>query len=323
MMLSLAALVAVAAPPAVRPLATYSIVARDAASGELGVAVQSHWFSVGSVVSWAEAGVGAVATQSFAEPAYGALGLELMRAGKSAGDALKALLAVDEQAATRQVAMVDSQGRVAAHTGASCIQAAGHQLGEGYSVQANLLASERVWPAMARGFEAASGPLAERLLAALEAAEKAGGDIRGRQSAALVVVKPASSGRPWADRLVDLRVDDSREPLVELRRLLDRHRAYEHMNRGDEALAKGDSPGALAEYAAAARLVDDEPEIRYWQAVTLASAGELDKALAIFREVFALEPRWIEVTRRLVPAGLMEAELAERVIERAKPAGSR
>jgi len=212
-------LLALAAPP-VRPVATYSIVARDSATGELGVAVQSHWFSVGAVVPWAEAGVGAVATQSFIDPSYGALGLDLMRAGKSAPEALAALLAADAQRDVRQVGMVDARGRVARHTGRLCIPAAGDQAGAQYVVQANLMERATVWPAMARAFEAATGDLAERLMAALEAAEAEGGDIRGRQSAALLVVKAHSTGRPWADRRFDLRVEDHPEPLPELRRLL-------------------------------------------------------------------------------------------------------
>ena len=209
-----------------RPVATYSIVARDPATGTIGVAVQSHWFSVGSVVSFAEAGVGAVATQSFVDPSYGPLGLTLMRTGRTAPEALQALLAGDSGREVRQVGMVDAQGRVATHTGNLCIPAAGGQSGAGYVVQANLMEKPSVWPAMARAFEAARGDLAERMLAALEAAEAEGGDIRGRQSAALVVVKAASTGRPWADRLFDLRVEDHAEPLRELRRLVGLQRAY-------------------------------------------------------------------------------------------------
>ena len=183
------ALWAPAAAPAAGPLAhTYSIVARDPRTGEMGVAVQSHWFGVGTIVAWAEAGVGAVATQSFVEPAYGPRGLELMRTGLSAPDALKALLAADPAEAVRQIAFVDSQGRVATHTGARCVACAGHLAGAHFSVQANMMLNDAVVPAMRRAFEASSGPLAERLMAALEAAEAAGGDIRGRQAAAILVV---------------------------------------------------------------------------------------------------------------------------------------
>ena len=200
-----------------RPVHTYSIVARDPATGELGVAVQSHWFSVGSIVTWAEAGIGAVATQSFVDPSYGKLGLDLMRAGRSAPDALKALLAGDEGRDVRQVAMIDAQGRVAAHTGSKDIPAAGHIVGKDYSVQANLMLNDKVWPAMSRAFEAAKGDLAERMMAALDAAQEVGGDIRGKQSAALIVVTGKPTGKPWADRVFDLRVDDSADPLKELR----------------------------------------------------------------------------------------------------------
>jgi uncharacterized Ntn-hydrolase superfamily protein len=196
-----------------RPVSTYSIVARDPATGELGVAVQSHWFSVGSVVPWAEAGVGAVATQSIVDPSYGPLGLGLMKAGRSAPEALAALLAGDSGREVRQVGMVDGKGRGATHTGKLDIPEAGGQAGAGYVVQANLMEKRTVWPAMARAFEAAKGDLAERMLAALDAAEAEGGDIRGRQSAALLVVKGQSSGRPWADLSFDLRVEDHEKPL--------------------------------------------------------------------------------------------------------------
>ena len=192
------------APRPLRPVHTFSIVARDPATGEMGVAVQSHWFSVGSTVTWAEAGVGAIATQSFVDPAYGRDGLELMRGGAGAGEALKSLLAKDEGRDVRQVAMIDVQGRVAAHTGAKCIEAAGDHVGENYSVQANLMSNARVWPAMARAFETTKGDLAERMLAALDAAQSVGGDIRGRQSAAIIIVKGTSSGKPWADHIFDL-----------------------------------------------------------------------------------------------------------------------
>jgi uncharacterized Ntn-hydrolase superfamily protein len=196
-----------------RPIHTYSIVARDPATGEIGVAVQSHWFSVGAVVPWVEAEVGGVATQSIADPSYGKLSLDLMRAGKSAPQALSALLASDQGRELRQVAMIDAQGRVAAHTGELNIPAAGHQTGENYSVQANLMLNDRVWPAMADAFESAEGDLAERMMQALEAAQAVGGDIRGEQSAALVVVAGRNTGQPWSDRRFDLRVEDSSEPL--------------------------------------------------------------------------------------------------------------
>ena len=234
-----------------RPVHTFSIVARDPDTGALGVAVQSHWFSVGAIVPWAEAGVGAVATQSFVDPSYGPLGLAIMRSGRSAPDALKALLAGDEGRDVRQVAMIDALGRVDAWTGKSDIQAAGHHVGKDYSVQANLMLNDKIWPAMAAAFEATKGDLAERMLAALDAAQAAGGDIRGRQSAALIVVSGKPTGQAWKDRIFDLRVDDSAEPLKDLRRLVTLQRAYNHMNAGDLAVEKKDNEGALREYGAA------------------------------------------------------------------------
>jgi uncharacterized Ntn-hydrolase superfamily protein len=303
--LVLSILIAAAAAGAERPVATYSIVARDPATGELGVAVQSHWFSVGSVVSWAEGGVGAVATQSFVEPSYGPLGLALMRAGKSAPEALAALLAADPNRDVRQVAMVDAAGRVAAHTGARCIAAAGHAAGAAFSAQANMMDNDRVWPAMRAAYEKATGDLADRLLAALDAAEAAGGDIRGRQSAAILVVKPSASGRPWADRRIDLRVEDHPQPLVELRRLLTLARAYEHMNRGDELATEARWTEAGAEYAAAAAMAPHIVELPFWHAATLAAAGRLEDARPLFADVFAREPQWRELVRRLPAAGLL------------------
>jgi len=294
---------------AARPRAhTYSIVARDPATGELGVAVQSHWFQVGAVVSWAEAGVGAVATQSFVKIEYGPRGLDLMRQGKTPQEALDLLLAEDPERDVRQVAMVDRQGRVASWTGPRCIAAAGHQTGAGYSVQANLMDRAEVWPAMARAFEGATGDLAERLLAALEAAEAQGGDIRGRQSAALLVARAEGTGAPWRDRRIDLRVDDHPQPLVELRRLLGLHRAYEEMNRGDDAVAVGEIAAAVEHYTRASRLAPEIAELPFWQAVTLFLAGEEERALPIFRAVFAREERWARLVPRLPAAGLLPGD---------------
>ena len=298
-----------------RPIHTYSIVARDPATGELGVAVQSHWFSVGAIVPWAEAGVGAVATQSFVEPSYGPLGLALMRAGKSAPEALKALLAADEGREVRQVAMIDAQGRVAAHTGKNCIAAAGHHMGENYSVQANLMDKITVWPAMAKAFESATGDLTDRLLAALEAAESEGGDIRGRQSAAIIVVRAQSTGRPWEDRLVDLRVEDNPHPVEELKRLVQVHRAYKHMDAGDVCAADKDWDCATREYGAAEKILPEQMEVVFWHAVTLTTNGRVEEALPLFRRVFAREPRWAELVGRLPAAELLPAnpELIQRI----------
>jgi uncharacterized Ntn-hydrolase superfamily protein len=303
-------------PKPLRPVHTFSIVARDAETGELGVAVQSHWFSVGAVVPWAEAGVGAVATQSFVDPSYGKLGLELMRVGRSAPEALKALLAGDEGREVRQVAMIDAEGRVDAWTGKSGIQSAGHIVGKNYSVQANLMANDRVWPAMSRAFEATKGDLAERMLAALDAAQGAGGDIRGRQSAALIVVSGKPTGKPWADRVFDLRVDDSPEPLRELRRLVTLQRAYNHMNAGDLAVEKKDNEGALREYSAAEQLVPDNAEMIYWHAVALVNMNRVEESLPLFRRAFALDSNWAVLTPRLVKAALLpnDDKLIERIL---------
>ena len=270
---------------AARPVHTYSIVARDPLTGELGVAVQSHWFAVGSMVPWAESGVGAVATQSFVDPSYGKLGLDLMRAGRSAPDALAGLLAADPGRDVRQVAMVDAQGRVAVHTGAKDIPAAGHHAGKGYSVQANLMLTEKVWPAMSQAFEQSKGDLAERMLAALDAAEAVGGDIRGRQSASLLVVSGKPTGRSWEDRLFDLRVDDHPEPLKELRRLVKLQRAYHHMNAGDLAVEHKDAERGLREYAAAEAMVPDSAEMVFWHAGQHEPAGGVASAVsARFRQ---------------------------------------
>ena len=258
-------------------------MARDPGTGELGVAVQSHWFSVGSVVSWAEAGVGAVATQSFVDPSYGPLGLSLMKAGRPAPDALAALLAGDAGRDVRQVGMVDAEGRVATHTGGLCIPAAGGQAGKGYAVQANLMEKATVWPAMARAYESATGDLADRLLAVLEAAEREGGDIRGRQSAAIVVVKARSTGRPWADRVFDLRVEDHTDPLGELRRLVRLQRAYNHMSAGDDCVTTGDWACAEREYGAARAVEPGSAEMAFWHALALATAGELEVGTAALR----------------------------------------
>jgi uncharacterized Ntn-hydrolase superfamily protein len=297
-MTSVALLVLLSGAPA-RPVHTYSIVARDAKSGELGVAVQSHWFSVGAVVPWAEAGVGAVATQSFVDPSYGPLGLALMKAGRPAPDALAALLAGDAGREVRQVAMIDAQGKVATHTGTLNIPAAGGQLGAGYAVQANLMEKATVWPAMARAYEAARGDLADRLLAALDAAEAEGGDIRGQQSAALLVVKGQSSGRPWADKVFDVRVEDHPRPLEELRRLVRVQRAYNHMGKGDDCVTVKDWACAEREYGAARALHPGNAEMAFWHAVALATGARLEEARPLFAQAFAADPRWRELVKRL------------------------
>lgn len=309
-----------------RPVATYSIVARDSATGQMGVAVQSHWFSVGAIVSWAEAGVGAVATQSFVDPAYGPLGLELMRAGRSAPDALRALVTTDADAAVRQVAMIDAQGRVDAYTGRRAIVAAGHHVGDGYAVQANLMDRPEVWPAMARAYEAAQGDLAERLLQALEAAEREGGDIRGRQSAAILIVGPESTGRPWVDRVVDLRIEDHPDPIGELRRLVTLARVYRKLNEGDEWVTHGDIPRAYEAYNHALGIAPDAAtngEAAFWTGITLIDAGRVDEGIAFLRRAQAVHPRWVDLVPRLPAAGLLrdDAALLERIVREMRGAG--
>jgi len=294
---------------------TYSIVAYDAAAQQLGVAVQSHYFSVGSVVPWLEPGVGAVATQSFVEVSYGPLGLALLKAGKTPAQALAALTAADPKQDRRQVGMVDIHGNVAAHTGARCIQAAGHRVGDGYTVQANLMARATVWDAMAAAYEQTRGDLAERMLVAMEAAEAEGGDIRGRQSAALVVIDAAPTGKPWDARRFDLRVDDHAEPLVELRRILNVRRAYHAWDQVEAALV-GEDVGeaqvaaALAAFRAAPDLMPENPEGVFWFACALVNAGQVEAALPHFRQVYAVQPVWRELTPRLAAAGLLPEDAA-------------
>jgi uncharacterized Ntn-hydrolase superfamily protein len=295
---------------------TYSIVARDSITGQLGVAVQSHWYSVGTVVSWAEAGVGAVATQSFAEISYGPLGLDLMRSGKTAQEALAALLKIDPTPDVRQVAMVDAQGNVAAHTGKQCIIEAGHVTGNGFSCQANLMEKNTVWNAMKRAYEQTEGDLADRLLAALDAAQAEGGDIRGKQSAAILIVSGASAGVPWKNRLMDLRVEDHSEPNTELRRLVTLQRAYTYMNTGDALMAEGKVDAAVREYTRAGDLVPDNREMVFWTAVTLVGVNRFDDAVPLFRRAFNGGDDWRQLVPRLPHSGLLpdDPALIERIV---------
>jgi uncharacterized Ntn-hydrolase superfamily protein len=336
-------LVAQSAVAQMRPVNTFSIVARDPQSGEIGVAVQSHWFAVGQIVPWAEAGVGAVATQSFVDPSYGKLGLDLLRAGKAAPDALRGLLGADISCEVRQVAMIDPAGRVATFTGAHDIQAAGgtasggtaQQLpcgsaggsfttGKDFAAQANLMSNDKVWPAMAKAYGETHGDLADRLLAALDAAQSVGGDIRGKQSAAIIIVKGQSSGKRWLDEVFNLRVDDAPEPLKELRRLVALQRAYNHMNAGDLATELNDNDGALREYSAAETIAANTTgiptsrfaEMIYWHAVALVNMKRVDEALPLFAKSFQLEPGWRELTPRLPRAKLLpdDPKLIERIV---------
>lgn len=291
------------------PLAhTFSIVARDPETGEMGVAVQSHWFSVGSLVAWGEAGVGVVATQAFVNPSFGPRGLELLKKGMTAQEVVDTLISNDEGRNVRQLAIVDAKGNSAAYTGKKCIPEAGDIVGNGYSVQANMMLNNTVWSAMSKAFENSKGPLAERLVTALEAAQKEGGDIRGKQSACLLVVRGNATGNLWEDRLIDLRVEDNPEPIKEIKRLLNVYRAYEHMNKGDLAVEKNDMKLAMNEYNAAMKMFPENLEMKYWTAVTLANTGEIEKALPMFKEIFAKDKNWKELTRRLPAVGLLSVD---------------
>jgi len=297
------------------PVSTYSIVAYDDETGQLGVAVQSHWFSVGSLVPWIKAGVGAVATQSFVKVEYGPNGLKLMKNGFSAEDALKLLVEDDENNAVRQVGMVDTKGNASAFTGEKCIQFAGHIVGKNYAVQANMMATATVPTAMVRAYEVTEGELVDKLMAALEAAQKEGGDIRGKQSAALIVVSGEPTGIDWKDKLFDLRIEDHPEPIIEMKRLIRVSRAYQHANAGDLYIETGEIDKALNEYNLAAEYYPENPELPFWTAVSLASVDRVDEALPNFAEVFERASDLRELIPRLIPAGLLpdDAELIERI----------
>ena len=293
---------------------TYSIVARDTVTGEMGVAVQSHWFSVGSLVAWGKAGVGVVATQSFINPSFGPRGLSLLENGLTPKLAVESLLELDAGRDVRQLAILDVKGNVHAYTGKNCIEAAGHIIGDNFSVQANLMEKNTVWPAMQKAFKNSKGSLAERMLIAMEAAQNEGGDIRGRQSVAILVVKAKSTGNSWEDKVVDLRVEDSDNPLVEMRRLLTIHSAYEFMNRGDLAVEHNDFKLAKEHYKTAQKINPDNLEMKYWYAVTLANNNEMTDAKIIFKNIFKQNNKWKELTPRLVKAKLLlvnESQLEE------------
>ena len=284
---------------------TFSVVARDSVTGEMAVGVQSHWFSVGSLVSWGKSGVGVVATQSFVNPAYGPNGLELMANGTSAKEALNILIAKDDGRDYRQVAFLDKNS-AAAYTGEKCVESA-HQITENnFSVQANMMLNDDVVPAMAKAFkEHADLPLAERVVEVLKAAQTAGGDIRGKQSAALIVVGPDKVKNPWEEHKIDLRVDDNANPIEELDRLLKTARAYEFMNRGDLAVEAGDMNKALEEYGTAETMFPDNLEMKFWKAVALANGGRVEEAKPIFKSIFEREENWRTMISRLVKPGLL------------------
>jgi uncharacterized Ntn-hydrolase superfamily protein len=300
--------------PMPRPHGTYSIVARDPETGELGAAVQSHWFSVGSLCTWTRPGVGAVATQSVVEPAHGPDALDRLAAGETAEAALRGVLAGDALVAVRQVGVVDASGRVAVHTGADCIPEAGHATGAHWACQANMMARATVPAAMSAAFERAEGDLAERLMIALEGAEAEGGDVRGRQSAALLVA-PAT-GEPWRAR-VDLRVEDHADPVGELRRLLSLQRAYELAGEADELMGEGRAAEAAARYVRAAELAPASDELQFWAGLAIAQEGDLAAGADAVRRAAAVHPGWLTLLERLTPAfapagAAVRAELERR-----------
>jgi uncharacterized Ntn-hydrolase superfamily protein len=279
---------------------TYSIVARDPSTGALGVAVQSHWFNVGSLVPAASAGVGAVATQAMPALQHKPRALALLREGRSATEVVAALEDGDPAAAHRQFAVVDASGLAAGHTGAECIPGAGHVTGEGYVCQANMMRTADVWPAMAEAYEATIGRgLTTALLAALDAAELAGGDLRGRQAAAILVVPAEGTD---ADRIVDVRVDDALEPLQELRRLVALNDAYVLADEGDQLMANGDMTAAADRFIAAYESAPGNDELRFWAGLGLITASMPDRGLLLLRETIAADASWDELLHRLSPA---------------------
>jgi uncharacterized Ntn-hydrolase superfamily protein len=295
---------------AMRPAHTYSIVARDPATGQLGAAVQSHWFSVGADVIWAQPGVGAVATQSFIEVSYGPNGLAMMADGKDANTTLQSLLAKDSHQDVRQIGMIDALGNTAAHTGNKAIHAFCDLQGENFSVQANLMENASVCEAMAAAFTSATGDLAARMMAALQGAQSVGGDIRGKQSAAMLVVK-GSKGTPlWQGRVVDLRVEDNPQPLEELSRLLHVSRTYSKMTEGDNFMTQGKIEEALGAYAQAEVMMPDNHEAIFWHAATLAAVNRVDESLPLFKKAFAMHPLWRDLVPRLPASGLLPDDKA-------------
>ena len=291
---------------------TYSIVAKDANTGEMAVGVQSHWFSVGTLVSWGKSGVGVVATQSFVNPSYGPEGLNLMENGTSAKEALNMLVQKDEGKDYRQAAMLDINGSVDAFTGLKCIESAGHYVGKNFSVQANMMLNDKVIPSMKKAFlENSKLPLAERIIKVFEAAESVGGDIRGKQSAALIVVGSKKTDDIWKDKKIDLRVDDSENPVKEIKRLLKVHRAYEHMNNGDLAIEENNMEAALKEYSKAQNLFPENVEMSFWKAVTMINNNKIEDAKLILKKVFQKNNNWRTLIFRLVDSELISLEKAE------------
>ena len=303
-----------------RPTHTFSIVARDPATGALGVAVQTHWFAVGSKVPWLRPGVGAVATQSMVNMSWGPKGLDHLAAGRTPQEAIEALKAEDPGASRRQIGMIDAKGESFAFTGEGCIAHAGHRMGKDFSVQANLMKTTSVIPSMVSAWESSAGtPLAERLMAVLRGAQAAGGDIRGKQSAALMVGSTDASAPPWDALEIDLRVEDHANPIEELSRLLGTFRAYEHMTEANEAMAREDYESCIDHYQTARDLLPGNVEIAFWHGLALARSGDDLRAIATLRTVFQREPDWLEVTRRLADAGILDQVLAARILSAAAP----
>ena len=285
---------------------TYSIIAIDEKTGEMAVGVQSHWFSVGTIVSWVKSGVGVVATQSFVNPAYGPEGIKLMESGVSAENALNQLVSEDDSREYRQVAMLDVNGSIKAFTGEKCIISAGQYIGKNFSVQANMMLNDKVVPSMKKAFEENFKlPLAERIIKVFEAAEKSGGDIRGKQSAVILVVGSKKVKNEWEDKKIDLRVDDSENPIKEIKRLLKVSRAYEHMNKGDVAIEKGDMQKALSEYASAEKLFPQNLEMKFWKAVALLNNSRVSQAREIFKYVINKNKNWEKLLLRLPASNLV------------------
>lgn len=300
---------------------TYSIVARDPVTGDMGAAVQSHWFSVGSVVPWAEAGLGVVVTQAMADISYGPQGLTAMAGNPDVECALRTLLAADENHQVRQVSMLHVSGKVYTYTGSRCIAEAGHVTGNQFSVQANMMLKNTVWHAMAEAYENSRGSLADRMMKALEAAQAEEGDIRGMQSAAMVIVSGNITDTPWKETSLELRVEDHPKPLVELKRLIGVHKAYDMMNQGDALISEGKTEAAFEAYNTAAELAPDMDELPFWQATTMADLGNVDKALPIFKRIFAANPNWALLLQRLPKAGLFKDDpaLMQTILDNALP----
>lgn len=287
---------------------TYSIIARDPATGRLGLAVASHFFGLATHVPWLAAGVGVVATQRRADPNHGPRGLELLRGGMTATEVLTALLSDDPAPHTRQLAVLDRDGGVAAHTGSASIPAAGHHTGTGFSAQGNLLQSEGTWVRMADAFEDSAEPTLERrLLAALRAGEATGGDVRGHLAATLIVVGPDADYPPERPRQLDLRVEASPTAIDDLAHLLDLSESYRLM--GDSA------EGSVAEhYSEARRRAPDAMQLVFRRGIELAAAGDVDAARRELAIAYAVDSRWRTAVERFVAAGQLDRDVGRALL---------